>query len=123
MGRFGEMTIEPIKEKLDDKIKALNSTRVFKKVTPKGDLSWYVKWAASFFILIAVAARSVGSIPYIDLWFSLIGTLGWLWVGMLWHDRAITMLNGALATVLAMGLMNYYFGVGRCFESLGESRG
>ena len=28
--------------KLDDKIKALNSSRVFKSVTPKGDLSWYV---------------------------------------------------------------------------------
>ena len=26
------MTIEPIKEKLDDKIKKLNSSRVFKKV-------------------------------------------------------------------------------------------
>ena len=29
--------------KLDEKIKELNSTRVFKKVTPKFDLSWYVK--------------------------------------------------------------------------------
>ena len=62
------------------------------------------------FILTAVAARSVGTIPLIDLWFSLVGTLGWLWVGMLWHDRALTMLNGALATVLLMGLMNHYFG-------------
>ena len=84
----------PIKEKLDDKINALNSTRVFKKVTPKGDLSWYVKWVASAFILTAVFARSVGTIPDY-LWFSLVGTLGWLLVGMLWHDRAITMLNGA----------------------------
>jgi len=74
-------TIEPIKQKLDDKIKALNSSRVYKKVTPKGDLSWYVKWIASAFILVAVAARSVGTIPLIDLYFSLIGTLGWFWVG------------------------------------------
>ena len=102
--------IKPIQEKLDEKIKKLNSSRVFKKVTPKGDLSWYVKWTASAFILVAVAARSVGTIPYVDLWFSLVGTLGWFWVGMLGHGRAITMLNGALATVLAMGLMNYYFG-------------
>ena len=27
--------IEPIREKLDEKIKQLNSSRVFKKVTPK----------------------------------------------------------------------------------------
>ena len=97
-------------KKLNDKIKELNSTRVFKKVTPKGDLSWYIKWVASFFILTAVAARSVGTIPLIDLWFSLIGTLGWFWVGMLWHDRALTMLNGTLTTILMMGLFKFYFG-------------
>ncbi len=97
-------------KKLNDKIKELNSTRVFKKVTPKGDLSWYIKWAASFFILTAVAARSVGTIPLIDLWFSLIGTIGWFWVGMLWHDRALTMLNGTLTTILMMGLFKFYFG-------------
>ena len=108
---MNKVTIEPIKQKLDEKIKALNSSRVYKKVTPKGDLSWYVKWIASAFILVAVAARSVGTIPLIDLYFSLIGTLGWFWVGMLWHDRAITMLNGALATILLIGLFNFYFGI------------
>jgi len=101
---------EQYTKKLNDKIKELNSTRVFKKVTPKGDLSWYIKWVASFFILTAVAARSVGTIPLIDLWFSLVGTIGWFWVGMLWHDRALTMLNGTLTTILMMGLFNHYFG-------------
>ena len=36
--------IELIKEKLDEKIKKLNSSRVSQKVTPMHDLSWYVKW-------------------------------------------------------------------------------
>ena len=86
----------------------VDMNKVYKKLDEK--IKEYVKWTASFFILTAVAARSVGTIPLIDLWFSLVGTLGWLWVGMLWHDRALTMLNGALATVLLMGLMNHYFG-------------
>ena len=103
--------IEPIKEKLDDKIKALNSSRVYKKVTPKGDLSWYVKWISVAFILVATTARSVGTIPHIDMWFGLIGTLGWAWVGYLWHDRALMFLNAILVTLLIMGLMNYYFGI------------
>ena len=51
-------------KKLDEKIKELNSTRVFKKVTPKGDLSWYVKWASSFLILMAVVYRSIGLHEY-----------------------------------------------------------
>ena len=41
------MTIEPIREKLDDKIAKLNSSRVIKKITPRGDLSWYVKWVCN----------------------------------------------------------------------------
>ena len=105
------MTIEPIKEKLDDKIKKLNSSRVIKKVTPRGDLSWYVKWVSVFFILVATAARGVGTIPHVDMWFGLFGTMGWAWVGYLWHDRALLFLNAVLVTLLIMGLMNYYFGI------------
>ena len=50
--------IDPIREKLDDKIKQLNSSRVFKKVTPKGDLSWYTKWVSSFIIIIGMIRTS-----------------------------------------------------------------
>ena len=104
-------SIEPLKEKLDDKIKKLNSSRVIMKVTPKGDLSWYVKWVSVFFILVATAARSVGTIPHIDMWFGLVGTVGWAWVGYLWHDRALLFLNAILVTLLIIGLMNFYFGI------------
>ena len=99
------------RQKLNDKIKALNSTRVFKKITPRYDLSWYVKWVSVILILIATTARSVGTIPHIDMWFGLVGTAGWLWVGMLWHDRALIMLNAVLVALLGAGLMNFYFGV------------
>ena len=44
------------------------------------------------------------------MWFSIFGTAGWFWVGMLWHDRALILLNGVLTTLLAMGLVKLYFG-------------
>lgn len=99
------------RKKLDDKIKELDSTRVFKKITPKGDLSWYVKWVSVVLILFATSARATGTMPEVDLWFGLFGTAGWLWVGYLWHDRALILLNGVLVTIIGMGLMKYYFGV------------
>ena len=101
------MTIEPIREKLDEKIKQLNSSRVFKKVTPKYDRSWYIKWVSSVFILIAMAMTSADMFPQ-NLMFHLAGVSGWLVVGMLWHDRALILLNGALALILTMGLMKVY---------------
>jgi hypothetical protein len=104
------MTIEPIREKLDDKIARLNSSRVIKKITPTGDMSWYIKWVSVFLILFATVARSVGSMPQVDMWFGLFGTIGWTYVGYLWHDRALLVLNSILVTLLVVGLANYYYG-------------
>jgi vacuolar-type H+-ATPase subunit I/STV1 len=104
------MTKDEVYRKLDDKIKDLKSTRVFKKVTPKGDLSWYIKWVSVVLILIATSARVTGTLAHIDLWFGLFGTIGWFIVGYLWHDRALILLNGVLVTLIFTGLLNYYFG-------------
>ena len=86
------MTIEPLKEKLDEKIAKLNSTRVFKKVTPRYDLSWYIKWFSSITLIIAMMFTAVELFP-INLFIANIGFIGWLVVGMLWHDRALIVLN------------------------------
>ena len=99
--------MSPIREKLDEKIKQLNSSRVFKKVTPKYDLSWYIKWVSSILILIATCAPEQ-QVLSVDLWFGLFGTAGWFWVGMLWHDRALIMLNAVLVTLIFMGLLKFY---------------
>lgn len=104
--------IEPIVEKLDDKIAKLNSSRVFKKITPKGDLSWYVKWTASAFILVAVMCRSVEEVPRMyDVVLSFIGTVGWAWVGYLWHDRALLLLNAVLCFILGTSILRFLVGV------------
>ena len=92
-------------KKLDDKIKELNSTRVFKKITPKGDLSWYIKWIASIMLMIAVCFRAADLNHMFDLYFSFMGTTGWLVVGFLWHDRALIFLNAVLSTVLLIGIL------------------
>ena len=105
-------------KKLDDKIKDLKSSRVFKKVTPKYDLSWYVKWLSSVLILTAVCFRAAGGFHMFDLYFSFAGTIGWLWVGILWHDRALTMLNGALATLLMTGIFKELFACSNCMIPL-----
>jgi len=83
-------------------------TTEINKVTPLHDLTWYVKWLACFLVLIAVACRSIDEVPKIyDVIFSLAGTLGWLWVGYMWHDRALVMLNSVLGFLLASSLLRY----------------
>ena len=102
--------IEPIKEKLDDKIKKLNSSRVYKKVTPRGDLSWYIKWASSITLIFAMLFTSANMFP-INLYIANIGFIGWLIVGMLWHDRSLIVLNAVSLAIYTLGILNHYFGI------------
>ena len=101
------MIIKPIREKLDDKIAKLNSSRVYKKVTPKGDLSWYIKWVASIFLIIGMILASVNLFPY-NIMVASIGVLGWLIVGILWHDRALIVLNAISLAIYLMGVVGHY---------------
>ena len=101
--------IDPIQEKLDDKIKKLNSSRVYKKVTPRGDLSWYIKWASSIILILAMLFTSANMFP-INLWIANIGFIGWLIVGMLWHDRSLIVLNAVSLAIYSLGILNYYYG-------------
>jgi len=69
---------------------------------------WYVKWLATLVIISAVMCRSVEDIPKIyDQSLSLVGTLLWLWVGLQWKDRALTVLNSILVFVLAVGVLKW----------------
>ena len=104
-----KMTIEPIKEKLDDKIAKLNSSRVYKKVTPRHDLSWYIKWASSVTLIVAMLFTSANIFP-LNLYVANIGFIGWFVVGMLWHDRALIVLNAISFAIYSLGLLNYYYG-------------
>lgn len=85
-----------------------NSKRIYKSATPKQDLSWYVKWTASIILLCAFAVRSTQQFPFLDICLSLVGVSGWLWVGLLWKDRALVMLNGIAVFILLSGLIGHF---------------
>ena len=81
----------------------------FEKVTPVYDLSWYVKWSSSIIIIVGMILSSLNVYP-INLFVHTVGVAGWLWVGFLWHDRALILLNGIAIAVFVLGIGNYYVG-------------
>ena len=85
-----------------------NTPNSIKKVTPLHDRTWYVKWVSVILICLAVLCRSVEEVPKIyDVYFSALGTAGWLYVGFKWHDRALIVLNTILLTMLATALFRH----------------
>ena len=87
-----------------------HSGRIQKSATPKQDLSWYVKWIASVFILASMSIRGVDGLQVYDLCLSLVGVIGWMWVGFLWKDRALILLNGVGIILFTRTLFQDYVG-------------
>ena len=81
----------------------------WKKLTPVGTLDWYIKWVSSFIILIGMALTSINLTPF-NLYFHFVGVSGWLIVGLMWHDRALMVVNSVAAMIFLMGILRYYFG-------------
>jgi ABC-type siderophore export system fused ATPase/permease subunit len=61
---------------------------------PKYTTDWYLKWVASIIVLCAMSVRGVAEYAQIDLYLSIIGIGLWLWVSLIWNDRALILLNG-----------------------------
>lgn len=88
------------------------SSRIQKSATPKGDITWYIKWVSSIIVLIAVTIRASGipELHWIDVMGSWIGAMGWFVVGFMWKDRALILLNGVIGVILFSGLLKIFFG-------------
>tara|TARA_E500000331_G_C17151976_1_gene667727 strand:- start:781 stop:1080 length:300 start_codon:yes stop_codon:yes gene_type:complete len=92
-------------DKKFEKEELKNSKRIFKSATPKYTLDWYIKWIASIFLLAAMSLRGVEGMQLIDLTLSLIGIMGWLFVSIIWKDRALIILNAAGLLLLTRNLI------------------
>lgn len=108
-GQKTEFTVAEIK----------HSNRIVKSATPKGDLSWWIKWTSSIIVLAAISIRSSNSpdalllghpLQVWDIFLSWIGAVGWWIVGFMWKDRALILLNGVIALMLFGGLLRYAVG-------------
>ena len=85
--------MSPKEDKIPPVEEIANSNRWFKSATPKQTLDWYVKWVASFMLLCGMSIRGVEGLVTWDLTISAIGVTLWLWVSILWQDRALIIVN------------------------------
>ena len=80
-------------------------------ITPKYDVTWYVKWTASIIVLIGITIRASGvtQLQWLDIVCSWIGAVGWFYVGFKWNDRALMILNAVIGIILFAGILRVIF--------------
>ena len=94
-------------EEEQNRIGKLKSKRIFKSATPKYTLDWYIKWIASIFVLVAMSMRGIEGLQFYDLTISTVGITLWLWVSIIWQDRALIILNGVGLLFLLRNLWEF----------------
>ena len=78
------------------------------KQTPLHTKDWYIKWAATIFIIIGTVATAQNIYPY-NLFLELIGLVGWLLVALIWNDRALIVVNAVGVSIFLSGIFSYFF--------------
>ena len=72
--------------------------------TPTGTVDWYVKWASMVLAVIGVFSISAGFTVYGQIAY-ILSSIGWIFVGMSWSDRAIMIGSSISGTAVAMNLV------------------
>ena len=78
------------------------------RLTDKKDAAWFIKWISSFIVITAMSLRGIEGMQIYDLSLSIVGVAGWLFVGMLWKDRALIILNAVGLVFLFRNLLIEY---------------
>jgi len=110
MSKAGKLAMELATEKkrLQQELDDLQiQYEEIKPTTPTGTVDWYVKWVAMFLAVAGVFLISshvfvYGQVAYV------ISSLGWMYVGGVWNDRAILIGSAISGTAVAVNLVQQW---------------
>ena len=97
--------IAVMEENLPSPEEIANRPRWQKSATPKQTLDLYVKWIASICVLAVMSMRGIEGLQLYDLTISVVGIILWLWVSIIWKDRALIILNSFGLLLLVRNLI------------------
>lgn len=72
--------------------------------TPVGTVDWYIKWGAMGMAVCGVFLISAGLVFWGQIAY-MISSVGWIFVGMAWGDRAIMIGSAITGTAVAMNFV------------------
>ena len=81
-----------------------------KTLTPSkhhNPLSWWLKWVSSLILICAMILTTNNLYPY-NMFLQFLGVGGWLWVAIIWNDRALIVVNAVACAVFLNGIVAYF---------------
>jgi len=72
--------------------------------TPTGTIDWYVKWLSMILAVTGVFLISANMV-FLGQFLYVLSSIGWVYVGMAWSDRAIMIGSSISGTAVMMNLV------------------
>ena len=107
MSKAATLAMELSKEKrrLQEELNELQEEfDIVKPTTPTGTVDWYVKWVATVLAVAGVFLISANLLQYGQIAY-LAASACWVYVGMVWSDRAIMIGSSISGTAVAMNMV------------------
>ena len=67
--------------------------------------TWYIKWASSILLMFGMILTSQNIFPY-NLYLHVVGISGWLYVSIVWNDRALIVVNSVALSIFVNGIVS-----------------
>lgn len=72
----------------------------------KSFLFWF-EWTCTIILLTGVVLTSLNIFP-LNIWFLLLGNVGWIVLGIIWRKVSLIVLQTVITIIYIAGLMNTY---------------
>ena len=69
------------------------------------DKVWYVKWASSLTLMLGMVLTAQNVFPS-NLYLHVLGTIGWMYVSIVWNDRALIVINSVALSIFFNGIIS-----------------
>ena len=67
--------------------------------------TWYTKWTSSILLMLGMILTSQNIFPY-NLYLHVVGISGWLYVSIVWNDRALIVVNSVALSIFVNGIVS-----------------
>jgi hypothetical protein len=74
----------------------------------KVDRDFILEWGITVTLIVGVALTSFNIYP-MNLWVSMIGNFGWLYLGYIWRKWSLFVVQLIITAIYVVGLLNLYF--------------
>ncbi|MFS4437192.1 DUF6552 family protein [Paracoccaceae bacterium GXU_MW_L88] len=71
----------------------------------RSNFTFWTKWIASIAQICGYAATGFGYVP-LNIYFFLVGLVGWFIVGVMWKDRAIMLIHIVALAAMVVGQLS-----------------